>query len=454
MKKFVYLNIVLLLLISSISTAQSDYRITQEFKSRHRSFEIAIEYAKTLDELDKIKKEINEFRNEFKGNKELLNRALYPSNFESSFKILDKKIGYTDKKLSEISDLQSKVVKIEGDYQKVSTELQKLSSEVNILRRSNFQLMEELKAFQSGYGGSKESIDSLNNIISELRHGISKRDTLIKEIMDNIFMTAEHKIESLDDAEKKSLKANIHSSSLIDNMIGLIKDNIEFLDASLLNLQDITALKTELNDFEERWNHFGPMLFDIYSNDEENRDKIAEIDSLMLSWESSLNHSAWRAISDVFSNHNIELSEFTNGIEFEKSLISYINTKMSNGSNISGIQKDHDYIIFSKRVWEDIIKVEWMPFLFSNNLFTDQQVFNVDHELNNWRENSGGSQSYFIYGIIILLGIIILVSFLMLNRKKRKSAAEVEDPGFIIKENKSPAESDSDKLYKGNQKED
>ena len=119
------LNIGFFLLFSSLLIAQSDYRITQEFKSRHRSFEIAIEYAKTIEELSKIKKEINEFRNDFKGNKELLNRALYPSNFESSFSTLDKKIEYTNKKLSEISELQTKVVRIESDYAKISDEVKK-----------------------------------------------------------------------------------------------------------------------------------------------------------------------------------------------------------------------------------------------------------------------------------------------------------------------------------------
>ena len=45
-----------------------------------------------------ILKEIIDFKNEFRGNKELLNRALYPNNFESSFTNLDKKIAYTNKK--------------------------------------------------------------------------------------------------------------------------------------------------------------------------------------------------------------------------------------------------------------------------------------------------------------------------------------------------------------------
>ncbi|MCB9206515.1 MAG: hypothetical protein H6611_04200, partial [Ignavibacteriales bacterium] len=330
------LNIGFFLLFSSLLIAQSDYRITQEFKSRHRSFEIAIEYAKTIEELSKIKKEINEFRNDFKGNKELLNRALYPSNFESSFSTLDKKIEYTNKKLSEISELQTKVVRIESDYAKISDEVKKLSSEVNSLKNTNARLMTELKAFQSGYGGSKNEIDSLRNLVTQLKQGISRRDTLIQEIMDNIFMTAEHKLESLDDAEKKNIITKIQSTSLIDNIRNLISDNIEFLNASIFTSEDLTALKSEYKDFDQRWNHFGPKLFDIYSTDEKNKDKLNEIDTLISNWNSSLDFSVWKSINDIFKSHTIELNAFSNGTVFEQSAIDYINNQIDSGTN-SGV---------------------------------------------------------------------------------------------------------------------
>ena len=59
------LHFVCFLFFSSLLVAQSDYRITQEFKSRHRSFEIAIEYAKTNDELNKINNDMIHRINEY-----------------------------------------------------------------------------------------------------------------------------------------------------------------------------------------------------------------------------------------------------------------------------------------------------------------------------------------------------------------------------------------------------
>jgi chromosome segregation ATPase len=415
-----FFNTILFLFLASVIVAQSDYRITQEFKSRQRSFEIAIEYAKTNEELSKIKKEINEFRNEFKGNKELLNRALYPSNFVASFTTLDKKIEYTNKRLAEISQLQTKVTKVVSDYEKISNELQKLTNEVNSLRNSNSRLMSELKAFKSGYGGSKNQIDSLRNLVTQLKNGIAKRDTLLKEIMDNIFMTAEHKIESLDEVERKSLQTRIKSTSLIDNIRNLINDNIEFLDASIFNPEDLSALKSEFSDFDQRWSHFGPKLFDIYSADTLNKDKLIEIDTLIYDWNSSLELSSWRSVDEVFSSHNIELNDFTNGEEFKESILSYIDNQISNDGNIE-VSKDKDYIFFADRVWNDIIKPYWIPLLISEDLITTDQLIAIEDKVEEWKDSSGGSKSYFIYGIIILLALIIIASLYFISKKKRKT---------------------------------
>lgn len=418
------LKFLFFIFFSTQLVAQSDYRITQEFKSRHRSFEIAIEYAKTIEELNKIKKEINEFKKEFNGSRELLNNALYPSNFEGSFATLDKKIEYTNKRLSEISNLQTKVVKVESEFESASDELKKLSSEVYVLRNTNTKLMNELKAFQSGYGGSKESIDSLRNLVNELKTSIAKRDTLIKEIMDNIFSKAEHKIASLNDAERKTIQTQIKSVSLIDNIKNLINDNVEFLNASTFTSEDLASLNNEFEDFSQRWSHFGPKLFDIYSTDEENKENLIEIDSLITDWESSIKLSTWNSINKIFASHNINLDDFNNGLEFENIILSYIENEINNGENTLDLQKDKNYVFFAERVWSDIIKANWIPLLISENLLTAEQVISIEDKLTEWKDSTSGSKSYFIYAIIILLAIIILVSLYIIKKKKKKNNIE------------------------------
>ena len=440
MKTKFYFTFSIILFYTASIFAQSDFRITQEFKSRQRSFEIAIEYAKSVDELEKIKKEISVFKNEFKGNKELLNRALYPSNFESAFGSLTKKIEFTNKKLTEITTLKTEVSKVTLDYEKVSTELKKMSGEVYNLKKSNTQLMSQLRAFQSGYGGSKEAIDSLNNIISQLKMGISRRDTLIKEILDDIFTTAEHKIESLDDAEKKTLKTKIQGTSLIDNIENLIGDNIDFLDASLLNSEDLVELKDEFNEFEQRWTHFGPKLFGIYSSDKRNQEKLSNIDTLINSWDNSLRSSIWKSVKDIFSQNNILLDTFNSGDEFENVVLNYIDDEI-NKDGID-VQSNQNYVFFAEKTWKDIFKPSWMPLLISNNLLTIEQIKTIEDKIYEWKESSGGSKSYFIYGVILLLAIAIIISVIMVMKKKTKASVISESDEVVSESDETISEND------------
>jgi predicted nucleic acid-binding Zn-ribbon protein len=428
-----YINLSLFILFTSSLLAQSDFRITQEFKSRQRSFEIAIEYAKSVDELEKIKKEISAFKSEFKGNKELLNRALYPSNFESSFESLGKKIEFTNKKLTEITSLQSEVSRVTLDFEKVSDELKKMSGEVFTLKKSNTQLMAQLRAFQSGYGGSKEAIDSLNNLVSQLKTGISRRDTLIKEILDNIFSTAEHKIESLNDAEKKTLKTKIQGTSLIDNIENLINDNIAFLDASFFTSEDLSVLRDEFNEFEQRWTHFGPKLFGIYSSDKQNQEKLSNIDTLITDWQNSLSSSIWKSVKDVFSQNNILLEDFNSGSEFEDAVSKYIDNEI-NSDGIE-VKRNQNYVFFADKAWKENFKPNWMPLLISSNLINIEQISTIEDKILEWKEYSGSSKSYFIYGVILLLAVAIIISIILVMKKKAKNReSSADDNNDIVNE--------------------
>lgn len=422
-------NFIILFLSVTFCTsifAQSDYRITQEFKSRQRAFEIAIDYAKTVGELNKIKREISEFKNEFKGHKELLNSALYPSNFEDSFVTLNKKIEFANKKLTQIQGLESKVTKLEEDFTKVTDELRRMVKEVNSLKTSNRNLMNQLSAFKSGYGGSKSELDSLKNLVAELKSGISKRDTLIKEIMDNIFMSADNKLKSLNDAEDITLKTKIQGTGLIDNISSLVNDNIAFLNATIFTPSDLKSLSDEFNEFQERWTHFGPKLFDIYAADKQNKDKLNDIDSLINNWDYSINLAAWKGVRKDFIENNIKLDEFTNGKEFEDVVISYIDRQIKNPDDLEEVSRDQTYTFFAERAWKDKVKSNWMPFLISNELISTQQITSIENKLAEWKDSTSGSRSYLIYSIIILLAIIIIISLYLVNKTKKQKTVELD----------------------------
>ncbi|MEE9430287.1 MAG: hypothetical protein V3V16_04555 [Melioribacteraceae bacterium] len=426
MNKLVIKQLLIAFVLFSISFAQSDFRITQEFKSKQRSFEIAIEYAKSVSELEKIKREINEFRSEYRGSQDLLNRALYPDNFTSSFQVLQKKINYTNKKLSQVTTLTRKVTRLTDESTSLSKELALLTEEVSALRSRNSTLLSKLKAFKGGYGSSKGVIDSLNNLIADLRSGISERDVLIKEIMDNIFVTSD-RVEDLGTKELKGLKSKIQNTSLIDNIRSLVDDNVSFLNSRTLDPKNLTELRSEFNDFDARWNNFGPKLFNIYAKDKTNNEKLLEIDSLISGWDNTLNMAIWNSIHQLFESYDINLESFTSGNEFEKVTIDYINNEIGNPNGSNEIAKDQKFIFFSERVWKDEIKRNWLPLLITNNLLSEQQQQNIELKIKEWEVNIGSSKSYLVYGIIALLGLLILGSLFFVSKRSKNRLAEVTD---------------------------
>ncbi len=425
MKK-IFLIIIGFLIFHSNPFAQSDYRVTQEFKSKIRSFEIAIEYAKSPSELEKIKREILEFKTEYRGNKELLDRALYPNTFNSSFASLDKKINYTNKKLNEISSLNEHVSKLESDYQEVTKQLLQLTGEVEILRKSNAKLMGQLRAFKNNYGGSKQKIDSLKNLISELKLGIHKRDNLIKEIMDNIFVDKTKRIENLGSKEIKGLKGKIQNTSLIENIKSLVNDNIKFLQTNLLQPKDFNDIKNEFNDFDSRWEHFGPKLFEIYARDESQKNKLTEVDSLIKSWNGSIKLSVWNSINELFNNYKIKLNKFTNGDEFENSCISFIDDEIKKPDKYRKVAKEQTYLFFAERVWNEQIKKDWLPLLKDYKMFNDFQVKNIDAKLDEWKSHIGNPKSILIYGVMVVLALLIIGSLIFIRKRNKKKLESIE----------------------------
>ena len=445
MKKVLILIFLTTFIFGSSVLAQSDYRVTQEFKSRQRSFEIAIEYAKSLSELEKIKREILEFKSEYRGSKKLLDRALYPNTFQSSFKSLEKKIAYTTKKLNEITTLHQHVSKLESDYAEVTKQLSQLTKEVLILRKSNSRLMTQLKAFKNNYGGSKQKLDSLNNLIKELKQGISQRDTLIKEIMDNIFVDKTKRIENLDSKELKGLKGQIQNTSLIENIRSLVDDNVKFLQTNLLKPEDFKDLRNEFNDFDSRWEHFGPKLFEIYARDESQKNKLTEIDSLIKGWDASLNTAVWNSINELFKTHQIDLDNFSTGDEFEKACISFINKEINTNDKNRKIAREQTYLFFAERVWNEQIKKDWLPLLLENKMITKYQVKNIDSKISEWKTKIGDSKSFLIYGIIVLLAILIIGSLIFLNKRNKNKIEKITYLDTDEDENLTE-ENDNDKI--------
>jgi len=86
-----FLKLVILFVTSLVHPifAQSDYEIVREFKQKFKQLQESINSANNMGKLNSVVADIDRFRNEYVDKKELLDKSLYPDNFDKMFEKLD-----------------------------------------------------------------------------------------------------------------------------------------------------------------------------------------------------------------------------------------------------------------------------------------------------------------------------------------------------------------------------
>ena len=79
----------------------------KSFKQKYKQLEEAITKAKTLEELNSIVADIDRFRNEYVEQKALLDKSLYPDNFDKAFEKLNMSFVIRNQDFTTIDILQT-----------------------------------------------------------------------------------------------------------------------------------------------------------------------------------------------------------------------------------------------------------------------------------------------------------------------------------------------------------
>jgi len=114
--KFInYILFVVFLFSSTILFAQSDYEMVQSFKERNINLANSIKLAKSLEELDSLKIEIDNFKRDFSAKKFLLDQSLYPENFLSTIDNLVASLELRRDDFTEIDVLKTEVTALKSE---------------------------------------------------------------------------------------------------------------------------------------------------------------------------------------------------------------------------------------------------------------------------------------------------------------------------------------------------
>ena len=397
------INKIILFLILLVFTnqlfAQSDYDLVNSFKQKYNQLEEAITKAKNLEELNSIVADIDRFRNEYVEQKALLDKSLYPGNFDKTFERLNISFVIRNQNFTTIDILQ--------------TDNLELKDQVTLLNKRNAELMNKIQEYEYTDKKDVNKAAELDALVKELRRSLRKRDELIVSIVDSLLPMMEQ--TQLSSQEMNSIYIEAERNNVLSNVKHSLLDNIRFIELTSLEPGDLTEIKKQQNKFVEFWQDAGTKLVDIYAGKNKKNKEIKEIDSLFSIWNFTLEQEAWRNIREEFAYNNINLIEFTNSEEFANVLTSFIDEAIKNIGVKSPAESNLTYSSFSDSTWFKVISPNWIPFLIDNKMLDAYQERNVEIKISDWKGRLTPSSFGWMY---VLVAVIAVAGLGYMNRKR------------------------------------
>ena len=401
MKKLFLTPLIILFIFSKLS-AQSDYEIVQSFKNRYYQFEQQIKNAVTVEELNLITGDIERFKNEFSTYKDLLDRSLYPENFEKSFEKLGNSLILRKTDFIQIETLQTEVIE--------------LRSEVDELNKKNAELLSQIQILEVQRKKDAETIAKLEKLVSELRASLKKRDELVYAIIDSLAPKLSGDVSALTQKEKEQIIAETEKKNVLYIVKKSLRDNNRFLEVTTLKPEDLNEVKQQQSNFVSLWQKVGPKLVDVYAGRKDKSQELKDIDALFTSWRTGIQREAWESIREDFALNNVNLQSFYNGNEFTEIITAFINDEIKSYGVKNKEESQRIYSVFVDSVWYKTISNEWLPYLLENNILTTQQKEMIEKKIAEWKETISPKDLTLIYvGVGVL--IVLIVTFFLLRKK-------------------------------------
>lgn len=412
-----FLSIIFILAVySNSSVAQQDYKIVQNFKAKYQQIETNIKSADSLAQLNQLEATINQFESDYSGNKALLDKSLYPDDFNSS-----------------IEKLRNELAVRKGDFTQISTlatQVTTLSSQVDDLNKQNATLLVQVRDLTEQSKIDKNKIKQLERTVYALRSSMRKRDELVMDMIDSLMPADLRNKGTLTTQEKQNIYSESQKKNILDNIRLAVQENIRFLQVTSLKPDDIKVIKEKQQAFEKTWQSFGPKIIAIYSEKGKNVTAAEKVDSAFTAWHTAITMEAWNSISNDFANLGINLNRFSNGSEFTQVIKDYAQDEIKN-AKVKGESSLKDYETFADTAWFGNIKPTWVPYLIDNNMLTEAQKDTIEANIAQWKEVANPGVSYILYIVIALLLILIII--LIVKRKPNKKPIPPSDETDEVK---------------------
>jgi len=128
---------------SASAQARSDYDIVHSFQARYDSIRAATRRAMTVQDCGQISADIQQMKSDFAADTALLNKALYPNNYDDevdnatiALQITQNRLGLIESQVSRIADLELQVRSLSGKVDSLSNENDKLMASLDVATKA------------------------------------------------------------------------------------------------------------------------------------------------------------------------------------------------------------------------------------------------------------------------------------------------------------------------------
>ena len=406
--KSTFLKIILSVLIfygfATLTIAQSDLEIVDNFKKESASIESTIKNATSLEDLKDVSAQISSLKENYAQHKELLDKSLYPDNYQTS-----------------IDKLSKDYLLRQGDFTTIDvlqTEVGALNEQVTFLNERNNELLSQVRNLEGQRDKDAKTIKKLENLVAQLRKSIRQRDELVLSMIDSLMPPTMREEDVLSAEDKNVVAKEEQEDNVIQNVKTTIKDNIKFMQVTSLKPDDLIAIREQQQDFSSKWQKVGVKLVEVYAEDGKKAEELKQIDELFNQWYAAVANEAWFSISDEFSLNGIELRSFKNGEEFTNSVLIFIDDELKNLGIKSEEESKKVYAQFVDSTWFASIQPVWMNYLIENKMLTDMNKSKMESKIAEWK-NALYPSNWWIY-LIIAIVIIGGAAFFFVKKRKPK----------------------------------
>ncbi len=407
MKNKLIISIVLIHFLFGMNFlfAQSDYEIVQNFKERVNKIELEIKDADSLAALSEVENNIEKLRSDFTKNKELLDKSLYPDNFD---KTIDK--------------LRNSYTLRQGDFTQIDVlhiEVTGLREDIDTLNSRNRELTVQFEELEKQTG---ERIAALEQTIARLSASLKKRDEVVLSMIDSLLPPTLRDGEDLSPRERQQVLSEAEKTNVLYHIKRAVNDNIRFLEATRLQAKDIDDLKNRQENFTQIWKSVGPTMVEIYSERGKSTNELKDIDEAFTRWHNELNREVWESINDAFAENDISLQSFSSGKEFTSVVTNFIDDEIKNADEKGDAEAEATYKNFVDSTWNEEVDPNWVPFLISNKMLLEDDRDSIEVKIASWKDTVYPGGINWLYIIIAVLVIAVLI--LLFTRKPKKTESQ------------------------------